>query len=75
MRQTGYTLPRWKPERIAVGYRNDIAWGRPNEKPWDKDGPYWNLRANGGILSTAADMYRSDPYGAGVGVRLPTFYH
>jgi CubicO group peptidase (beta-lactamase class C family) len=58
MRQTGYTLPRWKPEQIAVGYRNDIAWGRPNEKPWDKDGPYWNLRANGGILSTAADMYR-----------------
>ena len=58
MRDTGYTLPTWPPARIAVGYRDGKRWGRITEKPWAKDGPYWALRANGGIHSTLDDMLR-----------------
>jgi CubicO group peptidase (beta-lactamase class C family) len=25
---------------------------------WDTDGPYWNLKGNGGVLSTLDDLYR-----------------
>jgi CubicO group peptidase (beta-lactamase class C family) len=58
MSDTGYALPKWNPDRIAHGYRGDEDWGRPNDKPWAFDAPYWNLLGNGGILSTAQDMYR-----------------
>lgn len=55
---TGYVLPRFAGSTVAVGYDGDAATGRPNELGWDGDGPYWNLRGNGGILSTATDMHR-----------------
>lgn len=58
MENTGYVLPEWDEANIAVGYRGPIAWGKPNEKRWADDGPYWHLRGNGGILSSAEDMYR-----------------
>lgn len=58
MDHTGYVLPDWQPEKIATGYRGDRRWGKLNEKNWAKDGPYWHLRGNGGILSTPGDMYR-----------------
>lgn len=59
MRKTGYVIPKWKVERLAVGYREDgKRWGTPLDHLWDKDGPYWNLRANGGILSTVGDLYK-----------------
>jgi CubicO group peptidase (beta-lactamase class C family) len=59
MTKTGYVLPRWAPNELAHGYlRNGKDWGTMRDKPWDADGPYWHLRANGGILSTAGDMYR-----------------
>jgi CubicO group peptidase (beta-lactamase class C family) len=58
MAETGYRLPDFRPEATAIGYRRGSRWGRPNEQPWAADGPYWNLRGNGGILSTAADMLR-----------------
>ena len=58
MRQTGYRMPDWKQQRVAHGYQRGRDWGTPLDKRWDKDGPYWNLRANGGILSTVWDMYR-----------------
>lgn len=32
--------------------------GRPYEHPWAPDGPHWNLRGNGGLLSTPRDMFR-----------------
>ncbi len=57
MRQTGYVLPRWPRRRVAVEYdRRGRAQGRPFDHPWAPDGPYWNLRGNGGLLSTARDM-------------------
>lgn len=58
MNDTGYIIPRWRPELLAHGYLGDEDWGTPKDHPWDKRGPYWNLRGNGGILSTALDMYR-----------------
>lgn len=59
MTKTGYVIPKWKGDRLAVGYREDGSrWGTPLDHAWDKDGPYWNLRANGGILSTTQDLYK-----------------
>ncbi len=59
MTQTGYRLPKWRPEQIAVGYdENGECWGTVLERPWAGDGPYWNLRANGGIHSTIYDMLK-----------------
>jgi CubicO group peptidase (beta-lactamase class C family) len=58
MKDTGYKLPQWPASRIAVGYHDGKRWGRLTEKPWAADGPYWALRANGGIHSTLDDMLR-----------------
>jgi CubicO group peptidase (beta-lactamase class C family) len=58
MKDTGYKLPGWPQTRVAVGYHDGKRWGRITEKPWAEDGPYWALRANGGIHSTLDDMLR-----------------
>lgn len=59
MTDTGYVLPEWRPDQVAVEYNaRGEAQGRPFEHPWASDGPYWNLRGNGGLLSTARDMFR-----------------
>ena len=59
MTQTGYVLPDWDPDDVAVEYdARDRSQGRPYDHPWAADGPYWNLRGNGGLLSTAHDMGR-----------------
>lgn len=58
MQQTGYVLPTWAPEKIAVGYHRNKAWRKPNQQKWANDGPYLHLKGNGGILSTTEDMYR-----------------
>ncbi len=56
MAQTGYVLPQWDKSKLAVGYVEGKRWGTPMDHLWADDGPYWNLRCNGGILSTVADM-------------------
>ncbi|MEU9188423.1 serine hydrolase domain-containing protein [Streptomyces sp. NPDC048484] len=59
MEQTGYVLPRWPLHLVAVEYDSKgRSMGRPFDHPWAADGPYWNLRGNGGMLSTAQDMLR-----------------
>ncbi len=59
MTATGYVLPDWPSDDVAVEYdEHDEAQGKPFEHAWAEDGPYWNLRGNGGLLSTARDMYR-----------------
>jgi CubicO group peptidase (beta-lactamase class C family) len=59
MTSTGYVLPRWDRDQVAVEYDADgRGQGRPYDHPWAADGPYWNLRGNGGMLSTARDMFR-----------------
>lgn len=58
MTHTGYLLPKFQKEQLAVGYRNGQRWGTALDHPWLPDGPGWHLRANGGVLSTVGDMYR-----------------
>jgi CubicO group peptidase (beta-lactamase class C family) len=58
MNQTGYQLAKWRQEDIAQGYQHTERYGTILERPWAADGPYWNLRGNGGIHSTLGDMYR-----------------
>jgi CubicO group peptidase (beta-lactamase class C family) len=58
MFETGYILARWGEGRMAQGYREGETWGTVLGRPLADDGPYWALRANGGIHSTAFDMLR-----------------
>ena len=58
MKDTGYIIPKWDDRRVVRGYAENGPWGTGIEKPMAKDGPFWVLRANGGIHSTAEDMRR-----------------
>jgi CubicO group peptidase (beta-lactamase class C family) len=58
MARTGYRIPGWKNGDLAVGYYKGKRWGTPLDHPWLADGPSWNLRANGGMLSTVQDLYK-----------------
>lgn len=71
LQHTGYRIPDWQALPIATGYElkrdsfwggkadgSSKRWGTPLEKSWDKDGPWWNLHANGGFLSTIGDLAR-----------------
>ena len=56
LNETGYLLPGWTNHTLAIGYRN----GRRLEEmsTWADDGPYWNLRGNGGLLTTTSDLLK-----------------
>ncbi|HXO22316.1 MAG TPA: serine hydrolase domain-containing protein, partial [Thermoanaerobaculia bacterium] len=56
MLHTGFHVP--DAERAARGYKPDGDWGTSFDHPWAPDGPWWDLRGNGGILSTTGDLYR-----------------
>ena len=57
LKDTGFHLPRFDERRLAHGYRVGGAdAGTMLSKPRAADGPYWNLRGNGGMLSTLSDM-------------------
>jgi CubicO group peptidase (beta-lactamase class C family) len=58
MTRTGYRVPGWQKGELAVGYYKGERWGTPLDHPWLADGPSWNLRANGGMLSTVQDLYK-----------------
>jgi len=55
VRKIGYTQAGWKRVDLAVGFFDGKPWGTPLDKAWADDGPYWNLRGNGGMLATAAE--------------------
>lgn len=57
MEDTGYLIQDLESKPVALGYLEGKDWGYLHDKNWTSDGPYWNLRANGGILSTAHDMF------------------
>jgi CubicO group peptidase (beta-lactamase class C family) len=57
LKNTGFLLPDFDPNRLAHGYRNDEDQGTMLSRPHATDGPYWNLRGNGGMLSTVDDMH------------------
>src|SRR5207237_707820 len=56
LHDTGFLLPRFDTTRLAHGYARDRDMGTMLAKPHAADGPYWNLRGNGGMLSTGHDM-------------------
>lgn len=60
MTETGYRIPGWDPERLAVGYRDGERWGTIVERWTDPAAPYWQLRGNGGLHTTLADVQRWD---------------
>jgi CubicO group peptidase (beta-lactamase class C family) len=55
---TGGITRVWPDERIAHGYIDGRDWGTAFERPHGDDGPFWNLRGNGGLQSTARDMLK-----------------
>lgn len=58
MSKTGYILPNWDENNFAVGYTSRGTWGNLYQKNGYKDGISWNLKGNGGIMSTAEDIYK-----------------
>ncbi|MGD9589096.1 MAG: serine hydrolase domain-containing protein [Pyrinomonadaceae bacterium] len=58
VRRIGYSLAGWRKADLAVGSFDGKPWGTPLDKTWAKDGPYWNLRGNGGMLATAEETSR-----------------
>lgn len=58
MYETGYLLPRFEPERLAIGYRRDGRYGTVLGRIDPERGPSWVLYANGGMHTTVHDMYR-----------------
>jgi len=56
MNHTGYIIPEWETNEVANGYLKGTEAKKPNEENWSKQGPYLNLKGNGGILSSASDM-------------------
>jgi len=55
---TGFLLPGFRTVSLAHGYmRTGDDAGTMLAKPHAPDGPYWNLRGNGGMLSTVDDMH------------------
>ena len=58
MTRTGELIPAWDDKKMAIGYRGKRRWGTLAEKVYGPAGSGWNLRANGGMLSTVGDMYR-----------------
>lgn len=58
LKHTGFLLPKFKASELAHGYqRGGADAGSIIEKPHAADGPYWNLRGNGGMVSTVGDMH------------------
>ena len=55
---TGYRGPKWDLAKLAHGYSRRGPWGTPLDHAWAPDGPWWNLRGNGGILSTVGELYK-----------------
>lgn len=57
MKRTGYLRSGWKNAEMPIGYdRHGKRWGTPRDHFWYPDGPSWNLRGNGGMLSTVTDL-------------------
>jgi CubicO group peptidase (beta-lactamase class C family) len=58
IKHIGYCFPPSAEDTIAVGYRNSNRWGTHQER-FERagGGPYWNLKANGGLEATLEDMF------------------
>ena len=57
MSNTGYIIPNWDNENLALGYRKKRGYGSPIDQNWNEEGPSWHMKGNGGILTNVNDMY------------------
>ncbi len=57
IQEIAYTYPDAYTDRIAFGYKNGSPWGTHQQR-YEKagGGPYWNLKANGGLEVSLDDM-------------------
>jgi CubicO group peptidase (beta-lactamase class C family) len=59
LHKTGYVMPRWSKDDLAAGTRRSgERWGTPLDHFWYPDGPSWNLRGNGGMISSVRELAR-----------------
>jgi hypothetical protein len=58
MQHTGYVIPRLDSALVAHTYTPPVDHGTPAERLQRAGGPGWNLRGNGGVLTTVDDLYR-----------------
>ena len=58
MRHTGYRVPRLDSALVARSYTPPVDHGTPAERLSRAGGPGWNLKGNGGLLTTLDDLYR-----------------
>jgi CubicO group peptidase (beta-lactamase class C family) len=59
MMTAGYSNPKADYSNIAHGYFQDGSdWGTAKDKKWDGNEPSWHLKANGGILMSAKDLFQ-----------------
>jgi CubicO group peptidase (beta-lactamase class C family) len=58
MQTTGYREVKWKPQKVAHNYQASLDLDTPLTRLVRANGPNWNLLGNGGVLTTAADIYR-----------------
>ncbi|MGB3079117.1 MAG: serine hydrolase, partial [Saprospiraceae bacterium] len=58
IKNIGYQYPVASNDTIAIGYQDGKIWGT-HQQHFDKagGGPYWNLKANGGLEATLDEMY------------------
>jgi len=56
MNHTGYVIPDWNENEVANGFMEGSLAKKPNKENWSKQGPYLNLKGNGGILTRASDL-------------------
>jgi CubicO group peptidase (beta-lactamase class C family) len=58
MTETGYYIPR-NLQRVARGYNDgDIDYGYPWETQWENRKPLWDLKGNGGMMTTLDDLHK-----------------
>ena len=54
---TGYVIPKWNKRDIVVGLEpSGKSFGTPLDHFWFPDGPGWNLRGNGGMITTVGEL-------------------
>jgi CubicO group peptidase (beta-lactamase class C family) len=58
MRHTGYVVRDLDSTLVARTYTPPVDHGTPAQRLHRAGGPGWNLRGNGGLLTTVADLYR-----------------
>jgi len=57
MHHTGLLPTPEDRARLSHGHSMQGDWGTPLDHPYAPDGPWWNLRGNGGVLTTTGDLF------------------